>query len=288
MSRSERLRAEQVSAAVDQLLHEPAAQPQPVDPADAGVLVTARRLAQLSALLGPAGPALEQRVLGAIRAQAAPARRGRSRRLGWAAAGLVVVILATLLWSPQGQTAVASFLAVFRLGRTEVSITPAGTAATVPATALASSTAVRESLTLEEAQQRFPFAIPQLADLPPGYALRAVDSYTYPDLPAWVPQPFFVELVYGNGHGDDLVLRVYSIVLGDRASISRLNLEATPIQEVRDVEVDGQPAVLLQLGLDPDQVAWQELVWERDDRILALSSGHLSAEDLLRIAGSVR
>ena len=288
MSRNERVRAQQVSAAVDQLLHEPVAQPEPLDPADTGLLVTARRLAQLPALLGPVRPALEQRVLCAVRAPVAPAPRARRLRLGWAAAGLAVVLLAALLWTPQGETAVASFLAVLRLGRTEVRITPAGTPSTLPATALAASTAVRESLTLEEAQQRIPFAIPQPAYLPPGYTLRAVDSYTYPDLPAWVPQPFFVELVYGNGHDDDLVLRVYSILLGDGASISRLNLQATPIQEVRDVEVDGQPAVLLRLGHEPDQVAWQELVWERDDRILALSSAYLSAEDLLRIARSVR
>jgi hypothetical protein len=294
MSKNERFRAEQVSTAVDQLLHEPTTQPESVDPADADVLGTARRLAQLSALLGPAGPALEQRVMSAIRAPVgplpphAPTPRARRLRLGWAAVGLTVVLLAALLWTPQGQTAVASFLAVFRLGRTEVSIAPVGTPSALPATALAASTAVRESLTLEEAQQRVPFAFPQLAYLPPGYALRAVDSYSYPDLPAWVPQPFFVELVYGNGHGDDLVLRVYSIVLGDQASISRLNLQATPIQEVRDVEVDGQPAVLLRLGHGLDQVAWQELVWEQDDRILALSSAYLSAEELLRIAASVR
>ena len=264
------------------------AQPELLDPADAGVLGTARRLAQLPALLGPLSPVLEQRVLCALRAPDASKSRARRLRLGWASVGLAVVLLVALLWTPQGQTAVAGFLAVFRLGRTEVRITPAGTPSALPATAVAASTAVRESLTMDEARQRIAFAIPEPAYLPSGYELRAVDSYTYPDLPAWVPQPFFVELVYGNGHGDDLVLRVYSILLGDQASISGLNLQAAPIQEVRDVEVDGQPGVLLQLGHEPDQVVWQELVWEQDERILALSSADLSEADLLRIARSVR
>jgi len=77
-------------------------------------------------------------------------------------------------------------------------------------------------------------------------------------------------------------------VLGDRASISRLNLEATPIQDVRDVDVNGKPGVLLRLGDQGAETIWQELVWEQGDLILALSAASLTEEELMGIARSVR
>ena len=77
-------------------------------------------------------------------------------------------------------------------------------------------------------------------------------------------------------------------MLGDHASISGLNLEAAPIQGVQDVDVNGQAGVLLQLGTQEHQTAWQEIVWEQDDLILALYGANLTEADLLRIARSVR
>ena len=77
-------------------------------------------------------------------------------------------------------------------------------------------------------------------------------------------------------------------MLGDKASISRLNLEATPIQDVRDVDVNGQPGVLLRLGAQGGETVWQELVWEQGDLILALSAASLTEDELMRIARSVR
>jgi len=112
-------------------------------------------------------------------------------------------------------------------------------------------------------------------------------SYMYPDLPAWVPQPFFVELIYYDSAGEELLLRVYSIVLGDEASISSLNLRAPPIEHAKDVDVNGQPGVLLRQDLDRSGAVWQEVVWEQDDLILALSSVHLDETDLLSIARSI-
>ncbi len=287
-NRSERVRAELVSAVVDQLIRDPAAQPEPLQPGDAALLATVRQLAQVPALLGPVEPELERRVLRQVEVTKLPSRRVPHFRLGWAAAGLLAVLLAVMLLTPLGQTAVASFMAVFRLGRTEVRVAPASTPSVLPATAVAAGTAVRESLTLEEVSQRISFAVPQPAYLPPGYRLWEVHSYTYPDLPTWVPQPFFVELIYGEDRRDELVLRVYSILLGDQATISGLNLEAELIQEVRDVEVAGHPGVLLRLGIDPGEVAWQELVWEQDELVLALSSAYLTEAELLRVARSVR
>jgi hypothetical protein len=186
-----------------------------------------------------------------------------------------------------GQTAVASFMAVFNLGRTEVHITPVDAPATLQATAVAQSTAVEQELTLEEAQALVAFAIPQANYLPADHNLRRAISHTYPDLPAWVPQPFFVELIYGDPQGHELSLRVYPIMLGDEASIAGMNLQAAPIQDVQDVDVDGQPGVLLRLGSDRSKITWQEVVWEHGDLILALSAGHLTEDELLRTARSV-
>jgi hypothetical protein len=288
MSKSERIHAEQVSAAVDQLLADPEARPEQIDPADAGVLAIARQLARLPELLGPVDPAFEQQVRRQLQAVGGSSRRAHRPGWGWAAAGLVVVLLVVMGLTPLGQTAVAGFMAVFNLGRTEVRIEPAFTPSALPATVTAGGTAVQEGLTLEEAQQQLSVAIPQPEYLPTGYQLRGVNSYTYPDLPAWVPQPLFVELVYGDSQGEVLNLRVYSIVLGEEASISALNLQARSIQEATDVEVNGQPGVALRLGPEGAEAVWREVVWEQADLILSLSSVNLTEAELLHIARSVR
>jgi hypothetical protein len=140
---------------------------------------------------------------------------------------------------------------------------------------------------LQEAQAQVSFAIPQPVYLPFGYRLHEVYGYTYPDLPPWVPQPLFVELVYGDDQEGEFSLRLYPIMLGGEASISGLNLQATPIRDVQDVDVNGQPGVLLQLGTDRSGPSLQEIVWEQGDLILALSSSHLSQAELLRIARSL-
>jgi hypothetical protein len=283
---NERDRAVRFSAAIDQLIRDPQARPEHFDPADDELLAVAQRLVRLPELLGPADPALEQRVMCHVQVlgkASPPATRGgllRPRRAAWAAAGLLVVALVILLLTPIGQTAVAGFMAVFRLGHTDVSIAPVST----PPTAAG----IPSRLTLEEAREMVSFPIPQPAYVPPGYRLSGVNSYTYPDLPIWVPQPFLVELVYEGDGKDELVLYVYSILLGDQATISRLDLQATPIEAVQDVDVNGQPGVLLRLEAAGAGTAWQEVVWEHEDLILALSSTHLTQEDLLRVARSVR
>ena len=102
-----------------------------------------------------------------------------------------------------------------------------------------------------------------------------------------MPQPLFLEFVYGNGRGDELALRVYSITLGEEASISRLNLQATSIQDAVDVDINGQAGILLQLGSDRAEAVWKEIVWEKDDLMLSLSSAGLAETELLRIARSI-
>jgi hypothetical protein len=295
---AEQTRAEQVSASIDSLLREsegqsaaadPLGTPGTLDPADAGLLDTAQQLARLPALLGPVNPALEQQVVRRARQAAVPERPRFRFRLGWAAAGLAAILLAVTFLTPQGQTALAGFMAVFDLGRTEVRITPVNTPSTLLGTATAGQDgATREPLSLEEAQALFPVIIPQPAHLPAGYSLHEIGSYTYPDLPAWIPQPFFIELVYAGTTDAQAILRVYPIMLGDHASISGLNLEAAPIQGVQDVDINGQAGVLLQLGTEEQEIAWQEVVWEHGDLILALYATDLTQNDLLRMARSVQ
>jgi len=283
MTKEERVRAGEGAAAVDEVLLDPEARPA-LPAEDAGLVDTARHLAQLPALLGPVDPAFEQQIMRRVRLGPVETRRRPRLRLAWAVAGVAALLVLAMLVTPLGQTAVASFLAVFHLGRTQVSITPVDVASVPSATAAAGS-AVVERLTLDEARDQVSFAIPQPAYLPAGYRLQGVNSYSYPYLPAWVPQPFFVELVYADGAGQICTLRLYPIMLGQEASISRLNLEAAPIHDVQDVDVGGQPGVLLQLGAGS---GWQEVVWEQGDLVLALSAADLSEADLLRVARSVR
>jgi hypothetical protein len=279
------MRAEQVSAAVDRLIQNPDAQIRQFEADDAGMLATAHRLARLPALMEPLDPALERQILRRVRTGAGQRRMPRLR-LGWAIAGLATILL-VVLFTPMGQTAVASFMAVFNLGRTEVCITPVDTPTEPLATVAAQGPVVRQSLTLEETQAQVSFTILQPTFLPPGYRLHEVRSYVYPDMSPWVPQPLFVELVYGDKLEGEFSLRLYPIMLGDKASIAGLNLQATPIRNVQDVDVNGQPGVLLQLGSDKSKSFLQEIVWEQGDLILALSTSYLSQVDLLRIARSL-
>jgi len=269
--RAERERAARLAAALDELMADPASRPVGLGAEEGALLPTALRLARIPALLGPASASLLPAPERLIR-PASPVNRRPVPRWRLAAAGLTLSLLVALLLTPIGQTAVASFLGIFQLGRTQVQISQTGTP--VPA----EHTAIRESWTLEEAQERLPFALPQPAYLPEGHRLQAVHSYTYPDLPEWVPQPVLVDMDYG-----DLTLRIYPILLGEEASISRLNLEATSVEKVQDLEINGQPGVLLRVG---DH--WQEVVWEQDDLVLALWAPDLPEEELLAVARSVR
>jgi hypothetical protein len=284
----EQIRAERFSEAVDLLVHGSEAQPEQLAAADAELLEIARRFAALPRLLGPVAPCLEQQIVRQSRAGVTISRRASRRRLLLAAASMVAVFLLAASFTPAGQTAVAGLRAVFRLGDTEVQIEPDMAPLPQSATAVAGGTAIQESLTLAQAQQQAAFAIAQPQELPVGYWLQAVHSYTYPDLPSWVPQPIFVELVYGDGQGKEMVLRVYSIALGEEASISGLNLQAEDIQSAQDVDVNDSHGVLLRLRAPRTGLAWYEVVWEQDELILALSSLYLTQDDLVRIARSVR
>ena len=289
--RNERIRAEQLAALVDQSLTQQAEAHSPVpESEDAVLLGMVGKLAQLPSLLGQVDPALEQRVRRVVLAGAGQRRRLPRLRVGWALCGAAVVLLLVALLTPMGKTAVASFMDVFHLGRTEVRITPADTSAVLLETAEARSTVIRQRLTLEEARSQVRFPIVRPSYLPSGYELEEVVGHLYPDLPAWVPQPFSIELIYRDGRGRELILRHFPITLGadDEAGISGMNLAASPIQDVLDVDVNGQSGVLLQLGSGRGEPVWQELIWEQGNLILALTASDLTEAELLRVSRSVR
>ena len=150
-------------------------------------------------------PALEQRVHAPASRQAPQPRPAPRLRLGWAVAGLAAVLLVAALLTPLGQTAVASFMAVFNLGRTEVRITPVDAPSPAGGDRGGEQRAVGQTLTLDRGPGPglvcHPTAGLPAARLPAG---DGADRYTYPDLPAWMPQPFSVELVYGDDRGQEL------------------------------------------------------------------------------------
>ena len=286
----EQYRADQVSDLVDRLTRDPDARIGQLDAGDDVLLNTAQQLARLPALLGPVDPALEQRVMRLSQSRAS-SRRTKSLRFlrpGWVIAGVAAAVLLVALLTPFGQTAVASFMAVFNLGSTQVRITPVDVAS-LEATDEMRAAVVHQSLTLDEAAEQASFPVLQPAYLPPGYQLLEAVGHSYPDLPAWVPRPFSIELVFEDDEGAWFSLHMYPISLGSdtRAKVSGMNLEAAPIQDVRDVDVNGQPGMLLLLASGGDGTGLKELVWEQDQVVLALSAVDLSETDLLRIARSV-
>lgn len=292
LTKTERFRAKIASDLVDRLTCDPGAQVGHLDAGDDVLLSTARQLARLPALLGPVDPALEQRVVRLSQSHASSQRAKSLRYLrpGLVMAGVAAVLMLVALLTPLGQTAVASFMAVFNLGSTQVRITPVDVPSALQTTDEIRAAVVRQSLTLDEAAEQASFPILQPAYLPPGYRLLEAVGHTYPDLPAWVPRPFSIELFYEDDRGGWFSLHMYPITLGTdtQARVSGMNLEAAPIQDVRDVDVNGQPGLLLRLGSGEDEVGLQELVWEQDQVVLALSAVDLTEAELLRIARSVR
>jgi hypothetical protein len=288
----EQFRADQVSGLVDRLIRDPEAGIAQLDAGDQGLLRTAEQLAQLPALLGPVDPALEQRVM-RLSQRHAPSRRAKSLRYvrpAWVIAGLASVVLLVAVLTPLGQTAVASFMAVFDLGSTQVRITPADVPSALKETDEARVATVRQSLTLDEAAELASFPILRPAYVPPGYRLLEAVGHSYPDLPAWMPRPFSIELVYEDDLGGWFSLHMYPISLGTdaQARVSGMNLEAAPIQDVRDVDVNGQPGVLLLLAPGGDETGLKELVWEQNEVVLALSAVDLTEAELLQVGRSVR
>jgi len=171
---------------------------QVVQPADGALLDTALWLAKLGQALPAVPEDLRRRVRAIVRLPAeqqpgqtvatprwAGGRHWRLRTAVWAVAGLVVMLLVASVFVPGGQRAWAS-MARSLLGQTRVELTPK----------VGSETrSVREPLRdLVAAELLIGRALSVPKSLPQGYVLQEITAVSFPDLPAWISQPLFVEL----------------------------------------------------------------------------------------------
>ena len=120
--------------------------------------------------------------------------------------------------------------------------------------------------------------------------LQEVAAVSYPDLPSWVSQPFYVELCYGTeGTLSDLRLRQYRLLFKEFGGLGNVQVASSAVVDLEQVDVGGTPGMLL--TLDPDREAtgtMYTLLWERDGLLHELESDSLSRQELLAIARSVR
>jgi len=122
--------------------------------------------------------------------------------------------------------------------------------------------------------------------LPEGYVLREMAAVSYPDLPEWISQPFYVELVYGpeaGAHG--LWLREYRLLFREYGGIKGIAAASESVSSMAEVDVSGVPGAILTFSHEEEM---HTVVWERDGLLLELKTDCLSEEELLRVARSVR
>ncbi len=276
-ARSERQAAQDLNRRVDRLLAG-TAQRVARDP----LLETAQRLSQLDALLPPVPGALERRVADLVYAGAAPPATFWRRVRPVFAGALMATVILMALWTvtPGGQSAWAQVLSSLSLGQIRVEVTPTSAPADAQETPSVRE-ALPDLLAVELAMGRAP-AWPR--SLPDGYALRTIYAVTYPDLPAWISQPFFFELCYGTPADDSVFcIKEYRLLFREYGGISKLRFagEAT----IEQVDVSGVEGALLTM---PGDVVRYMVVWERDGLLLELSSDRLAQEALLDMAQMVR
>lgn len=279
----ERRAAEELSREIDRLY---GTTPQEQDRETSGSvseLAVAQRLRGWSQDLPPVPEVLRQRVRGIVAAQAeqvAPRSVGdwlRLRSAAWGALAATVVLLSIFLVLPTGQQVLAQAMRIL-LGQTEVALTP---------TLSAPTPAMRESLpdllAVELAMGRAP-SLPKT--LPEGYALHEMAAVSYPDLPEWISQPFYVELVYGPEEGaPGLWLREYRLLFREYGGIKGITAASTSVVDMEEVDVSGVRGAMLTFSPEEET---HTLVWERDGLLLELKTDRLSEQELLEVARSVR
>jgi hypothetical protein len=167
---------------------------------------------------------------------------------------------------------------VLKLDQTTIELTP-----TLEAPSRAVHEPLRDLVAVELAMGRAP-SLPRT--LPQGYELFDITAVSYPDLPAWIPQPFYVELGYGvPGELPSLRLRQYRLMFGQTGRITAFQPASELVAQLQEVDVAGVPGALLTFsGGD----ATYGLIWERDGLLLELETDRLDQEELLRIARTVR
>jgi hypothetical protein len=178
---------------------------------------------------------------------------------------------------PSGQQVGAQVWRVL-LGQTEVDLTP-----TLQAQTPSEREPLRDLVAAELAMGRAP-SLPKT--LPEGYVLQEIAAVTYPDLPSWISQPFYVEFGYGlEGETPGLWLREYRLLFRDYGGISAVEVATESMSQRQEVDIAGVPGALLGFA-DAREV--MTVIWERDGLLLELETDSLDQESLLAVARSTR
>ena len=247
-------------------------------------LQVARRLGEMVARLPPAPMDLDRRVRAIVRSR--PVYVYRSWRPAVLSA-LATAVVFVVVWFvvPNGVVPQRSWAQVMHilLGQTRVELTP---------TLEAGQThAVREPLRDLVAAEMLIGRAPSVPKtLPEEYELQEVAAVSYPDLPPWVSQPFYVELCYGTeGAPSDIRLRQYRLLFKEFGGLGNVQVASGAVDDLERVDVGGATGMLLTLDPSGQSSGFTyTLLWERDGLLHELESDSLSRQELLDIARSVR
>jgi hypothetical protein len=215
------------------------------------------------------------------RIRAIPTRPQRQRsqvpRWAWGLAAVTVLLTVLVSASPPIRAAIASLQET--IGDVYLAITDRS-----PDTS--DATIVEpELMSLQAARAAVPFDFGLPTQVPDGWLIE--EQVRVNDLGGGP----FVEILWANpGHGK-ISFSVWPAHQGDGAPISRL----VGPDSFREIEIGGQPAVIVKGGWDHDsrEWAWLEvttLIWTVDDVLytLATSSDEVSEADLVTMAESTR
>jgi hypothetical protein len=279
----ERRAAKELSQEIDRLY---AMSPQERDQATllpVSEMAVAQRLRRWGQDLPPVPEPLRQRVrtIVATHAEQATLRpkpgQLRWRSAAWGALAATMVLLSVFLILPTGQQVLAQAMRIL-LGQTEVALTP-----TLPPPTRAMREPLPDLLAVELTMGRAP-SLPRA--LPEGYVLREMVAVSYPDLPEWISQPFYVELAYGpEGSTPGLWLREYRLLFREYGGIKGISAASQSVARMEEVDVSGVRGAMLTFSAAQETHA---LVWERDGLLLELKTDCLSEQELLEVAQSVR
>lgn len=275
----ERTAARQLSQEIDHLLA--GAEMGPADDALSPVakeLATACRLRALSERLPPVPTGLERRVWHIVETAGVPRRTRTWRSAAWGALAATLLFLVVWMVAPSGQQVLAQVIRALKIGQTYVELTP-----TLEAPTRAVREPLRDLVAAELQMGRAP-SLPKV--LPEGYELIEIVAVSYPDLPSWISQPFYIELLYGSkGGSPGLCLRQYRLLFREYGGISAFQPNSDSVSEFQVVDVSAVPGALLTFSRGDVTHA---VVWERDGLLLELETDRLEKAQLLEIAQTVR
>jgi hypothetical protein len=241
-------------------------------------LAVARRLRGWSERLPPVPAGLQRRVRRIVEAPPVSRRPRTWRSAAWGALAATLVFLLIWMVAPSGQQVWAGMLQALKLRQTHVELTP-----TLGAPTRAVREPLRDLLAAELLMGRAP-SLPKT--LPEGYELIEIVAVSYPDLPAWISQPLFIEFGYGpEGSSPGLRLHQYRLLFREYGGISAFRPASESISEFEIADVSGVPGVLLTFSRGDATYA---VVWERDGLLLELETDRLEKAELLEIAQTVR